>query len=53
MFSSFGPVSSVANPGAGAFFGPWIRIQDRFFSDPGSQNHISESLATIFGVKNL
>ncbi len=31
---------------------PWIRIRDMFFLDPRSPTHISESLVTIFKVKN-
>ncbi len=45
---------SVADPdpGSGAFLTPGSGIRNRFFSDPGSQTHIFESLLTIFWVKS-
>ncbi len=48
--------SSVADPdpGSGAFLtpGPGSGIRNRFFPDPGSQNHIFKSLMTIFCIKS-
>jgi hypothetical protein len=39
-------VTSVADPGSGAFLDPGIR--KRFFPDPGSQTYIFESLVKNF-----
>jgi hypothetical protein len=41
-------VDRIANPGAGVFFTPESRIQER--KNPGTSLHISESLVTIFWV---
>ncbi len=40
------------DPGSGAFLTPGSGIRNKFFSDPGSQSHIFESLVTIFWVKS-
>ena len=49
-------LSSVADPdpgsGIGCFLTPGSGIRNRFFPNPGSQAHISESLVTIFGLKS-
>ena len=47
-------LTSVADPdpGSGAFLTPGSGIRNRFFPDPGSQIHNSESLLTIFWVKS-
>jgi hypothetical protein len=46
--------SSVADPdpGSGAFLTPGSGIRNRFFPDPGSQDHIFKSFLTIFLVKS-
>jgi hypothetical protein len=31
---------SVADPGSGAFFYPWVWIRDKYFPDPGSQTTV-------------
>ncbi len=43
----------MRDPGSGAFLTPGSRIRNRFFPDLGSQTHIVESLATIFGQEVL
>jgi hypothetical protein len=49
-----GPRFSVADPdpGSGAFLTPGSGIRNRFFPDPGSQDHIFMSFLTIFLVKS-
>ncbi len=48
--------SSVADPdpgsGIGCFLTPGSGIRNRFFPDPGSQDHIFKSFLTIFLVKS-
>jgi hypothetical protein len=45
---------SVADPGSGigCFLTPGSGIRNRFFPDPGSQDHIFKSFLTIFVVKS-
>jgi hypothetical protein len=47
---------SVADPdpgsGIGCFLTPGSGIRNKFFPDPGSQDHIFKSFLTIFLVKN-
>ncbi len=45
-------VISVVDPGSGAFLTPGSGIQNGFFPDPGSQDHILKSFLTIFWVKS-
>ncbi len=44
-------VTSVADPGSGAFLTPGSGIRYRFFPGPGSQTHIFESLVKIEFLK--
>jgi hypothetical protein len=43
-------VLRIQDPGSGAFLNPGSGIRNRFFPDPGSENHIFESLVTIFNI---
>jgi hypothetical protein len=52
VFGTYDRIFQCCGSGSGirCLFDPWIR--DRFFPDPGSQDHIFKSFLTIFLVKS-